>query len=330
MEMEWLAWVLLAAVLLFTTIFLRLGGLVPLFDAALAIYLRWRQFRCRATKKCIELSDYKFMYLEHGSASRERPTVLLLHGFTSGKEEWSEIMRLLGSACHVIAVDMPGHGETTRNPRGDHSIVGAVARVRQFVEAVGILEHGFHVVGSSWGGHVAGVYASKYPDRLHSLTLMCPSGLEPKNITRFVRALMEGRNYLLPVDSEEFAEFLSCVFYRQPPLPRWALAIGLRDRVPHYPFFETVFDQLMEPDQRFLLQKSLVDIKAATLAMWGKYDQVLDPSGLEILSKEISNCEGHSLDECGHTVAIEQAAAAGNLIKQHILRHHQNSVVNIH
>ena len=98
---------------------------------AVSDLFRWRQFRCRATKKCIELSDYKFMYLEHGSASRERPTVLLLHGFTSGKEEWSEIMRLLGSACHVIAVDMPGHGETTRNPRGDHSIVGAVARVRQ-------------------------------------------------------------------------------------------------------------------------------------------------------------------------------------------------------
>lgn len=72
------------------------------------------------------------------------------------------------------------------------------------------------------------------------LTVCCDNlGLEPKNITRFVRALMEGRNYLLPVDSDEFTEFLGCVFYRQPPLPRWALAIGLRDRVPHYPFFET-------------------------------------------------------------------------------------------
>ena len=97
----------------------------------LAVSCRWRQFRAGATKRLMNLGDYKFMYLEQGEASSERPTVLLLHGFTSGKEEWSEIMRLLRPHCHVIAIDMPGHGETTRNPRGDHSVTGTVARIHQ-------------------------------------------------------------------------------------------------------------------------------------------------------------------------------------------------------
>lgn len=46
----------------------------------------------------------------------------------------------------------------------------------QFVQSVGLDKRPFHLVGTSMGGHVAGVYAAQYPANVCSLTLICPSG----------------------------------------------------------------------------------------------------------------------------------------------------------
>lgn len=46
----------------------------------------------------------------------------------------------------------------------------------QFVQSVGLDQRPFHLVGTSMGGNVAGVYAATYPAHLSSVTLICPAG----------------------------------------------------------------------------------------------------------------------------------------------------------
>lgn len=46
----------------------------------------------------------------------------------------------------------------------------------QFVETVRLNRKPFHVVGTSMGGNVAGVYAACYPAEICSMTLICPDG----------------------------------------------------------------------------------------------------------------------------------------------------------
>jgi len=46
----------------------------------------------------------------------------------------------------------------------------------QFVEAIRLNRKPFHMVGTSMGGTVAGVYAACHPSDLYSLTLICPVG----------------------------------------------------------------------------------------------------------------------------------------------------------
>lgn len=46
----------------------------------------------------------------------------------------------------------------------------------QFAEAVRLNRKPFHVVGTSMGGQVAGVYAACYPSQICSITLICPDG----------------------------------------------------------------------------------------------------------------------------------------------------------
>lgn len=46
----------------------------------------------------------------------------------------------------------------------------------QFVEAIRLNRKPFHLVGTSMGGNVAGVYAACYPSEICSMTLICPDG----------------------------------------------------------------------------------------------------------------------------------------------------------
>jgi len=42
--------------------------------------------------------------------------------------------------------------------------------------AAGLTDSPVHLIGRSMGGGIAGVYASRYPDHVALLTLICPTG----------------------------------------------------------------------------------------------------------------------------------------------------------
>lgn len=52
----------------------------------------------------------------------------------------------------------------------------------QFVQSIGLDKRSFHVVGTSMGGNVAGVYAASYPDYLCGATLICPAGKHSRHL----------------------------------------------------------------------------------------------------------------------------------------------------
>ncbi|MCP3952871.1 MAG: alpha/beta hydrolase, partial [Desulfobacterales bacterium] len=106
-------------------------------------------------------------YLEGGQGD----TLLLLHGFGANKDNWTRIGKHLTPHFRVIAPDLPGFGESGKNPDGDYSISAQARFVKDFVQALGIKS--FHIGGSSMGGNIAGAYASSNPETLKSLLLIC-------------------------------------------------------------------------------------------------------------------------------------------------------------
>lgn len=61
-------------------------------------------------KKKIKGSKNTFSYLEYGATTA--PTLLLVHGFSSSKESFFGVFKHIPRKFHVLAVDLPGHGET--------------------------------------------------------------------------------------------------------------------------------------------------------------------------------------------------------------------------
>lgn len=87
-----------------------------------------------------------------------RAPVILLHGLTFDRGQWGPLVSELGDR-HVVALDLPGHGES---PRGGSYHLGDVADlVHESVTEAGLRLP--VLAGHSIGGVLATVYAAKYP-----------------------------------------------------------------------------------------------------------------------------------------------------------------------
>ena len=102
------------------------------------------------------------------------PALLLIHGMFGDHLDWEPVLEPLAERHRVIAVDLPGFG--------DSAMAGAEPSPELFVTALsGLLDHlGIEratVVGNSFGGQVAMSLALADPDRVEKLALITPGGL---------------------------------------------------------------------------------------------------------------------------------------------------------
>ncbi len=104
-------------------------------------------------------------YLEFGVGT----PVVLIHGMGSDHTVWEGLIPLLKEDYWVIAVDLRGHGLSSKNP-GPYSIELFAKDVCLFLESLNIDQA--HFMGHSMGGVILQELAVKYPERFKSLTLI--------------------------------------------------------------------------------------------------------------------------------------------------------------
>jgi 2-succinyl-6-hydroxy-2,4-cyclohexadiene-1-carboxylate synthase len=116
--------------------------------------------------------------LEIGSAGESVP-ILLLHGFTGSARAWgAALLGALSAGRQVLAVDLPGHGETPAwsDPEGN-GIEAVAEALAGALDQRGIDRADW--VGYSMGGRVALAAAVAAPERVRRLVLESASpGLE--------------------------------------------------------------------------------------------------------------------------------------------------------
>ncbi|XP_054834077.1 monoacylglycerol lipase ABHD6-like [Eublepharis macularius] len=284
--------------------------------------LIWFMFKKRGVKvKYVKHEGYKFSYFCQGKPGPQ-PSILMFHGFSLGKYMWLYIIQYFPKDVHVVCVDLPGHGETTRVPGESYTAVEQAKRMHQFVECSGLNRKPFHLVGISMGGMVAGVYAALYPSEVYCLSLLCPAGLRYPMDNDFVQRLKElekSKDYdnipLIPLTVNQSKEMLEMVTYHPPPNPNKQLLQGFLDyQKPHTKFFTKCFLDITSVESRYSLQDNINKITAPTQVIWGKHDKVLDPAGGEIFANAIPGCQVHMLDKCGHFIIIERPRKSTKLI----------------
>jgi pimeloyl-ACP methyl ester carboxylesterase len=101
--------------------------------------------------------------------------VLLLHGLAGHSGEWARVVKST-PAVDAVALDLRGHGRSERHP----SDVSPEAFCSDVIEVIGTTGHKqVHLVGQSFGGHIAFLVASWHPERVASLTVIEADPEEP-------------------------------------------------------------------------------------------------------------------------------------------------------
>ncbi len=99
----------------------------------------------------------------------EGEPVVLIHGVGMRLEAWVPQIEVLSKTHRVIAVDMPGHGESAQLPaRSDLTVF--VDWLGKFLDAMGL--HRANVAGHSMGALVSGGVAATFPSRVRRVALL--------------------------------------------------------------------------------------------------------------------------------------------------------------
>jgi pimeloyl-ACP methyl ester carboxylesterase len=127
-------------------------------------------------------------------AYRELPgtgtPVLLIHGIGSNSDTRGELPeRLSAQGIPVLAVDLPGHGESSKGP-GDYSLGSLASTLRDLLDDRGVERA--HLVGHSLGGGVSMQFAYQFPDRVASMVLESSGGLGEEAFTGLRAAALPG------------------------------------------------------------------------------------------------------------------------------------------
>ncbi len=116
----------------------------------------------------------------------EGTPVLLVHGFAGDLDNWGFVIGPLAETHPVIAVDLPGHGGSTKDV-GDGALATLADALAGALAALGVGRA--HLVGHSLGGAVIARLALDQPERAASVTMICPAELPG---TRLDRDFLDG------------------------------------------------------------------------------------------------------------------------------------------
>ena len=237
------------------------------------------------------------------------PVVVLVHGFGGDLDNWLFTIDALAGAATVYALDLPGHGQSTKEV-ADPTLPGLARAVLGFMDAVGI--QAAHLVGHSLGGAVAMRTALDAPQRVESLALICPAGLGPEinhaYITGFVNAA--SRRDLKPVLEHLFAD-------------AGLVSRAMVDDLLKYKRLDGVDAALRalsaalfaDGAQGAVLAGEVAAAGPPTLVVWGEGDRVIPAAHAGALG---SAARVAVIPGAGHMVQMEAAGRVNALLNEHI------------
>lgn len=219
-----------------------------------------------------------------GTGPTARIPVLLVHGIGSSLDTWGDVPeRLSAQGLPVIAVDLPGHGRSSKAP-GDYSLGSLASTLRDLLDHLG--HDQVHLVGHSLGGGISMQFSYQFPTRPVSLTLVSSGGLGEEVFPGLRAAALPGADLALRLAINErtiagldwAGDRLARVGYRPHALTGGALDTVRRLSVPEnrVAFLSTVRSVISTRGQRVsaLDKLSLMDGERV-LIIWGDRDPMI-------------------------------------------------------
>jgi pimeloyl-ACP methyl ester carboxylesterase len=224
--------------------------------------------------------------------------LVIIHGWGVKKDQWNEALKYLND-FEVILLDIPGFDFELERPFNFDDYLNYLEKEINFDQ--------FYLLGHSFGGALAMLYALKYPEKIKKLILYNAAIIRDKKLKRKISVFLS-----------KIFKFLEKIF------PEKLLYFPKKA---YYKFIIKSYDYLMANEN---LKKTFINIintdlkdlpknlKVETILLWGKYDKTTPLKHGEILKNLIPNSKLIIL-EGGHNVHVKNPEEFSQKLKEALL-----------
>jgi pimeloyl-ACP methyl ester carboxylesterase len=246
-------------------------------------------------------------YREWPGPGLERPPLVLVHGFLVDHREWEDVAPRLAEGRRVLALDLPGSGESPI-PAGEAP--GLPLFVRAVAGAIRALCPGpVDLAGHSMGGGIVIALAAQHPELVRRLV--------PVDALSFpFRLPFKGRLPLIP----GFGRLLFKRLYGRGLFVDYFRSDVVHDRrklnLPRIEHYYRAFDTPARRDWAFRTLPLTADpsavaalaprVRRPTLILWGEHDRLIPRHVAESLQAAIEGARLEWIPDSGHAPVEEQ------------------------
>jgi pyruvate dehydrogenase E2 component (dihydrolipoamide acetyltransferase) len=235
--------------------------------------------------------------------------LVMIHGFGGDLLNWQLNQPELAAGRTVFAVELPGHGGSSKTLPGDGSVASLAQAVRSLMAALKISRA--HVVGHSLGGAIALQMALDEPGSIASVSLVCPAGLGPEINADYIEGFIRA-------DRRKEMKATVEALFADPSL----VSREMVDDLLKYKRIDGVLAALRRiADAAFgggrqttVLTDRLGAVAAPVQVIWGAEDRIVPAAHAAALPEG----RRHVLSGAGHMVHMERPAEVNRLIGEFV------------
>ncbi len=259
-----------------------------------------------------ELEEADIHYLEAGVGE----PLLLIHSIGQSLYTWRGIFAELSDHYRVIAVDLPGHGYSSRPDTLTYSMDDMAEMLFRFLDIKGI--RSAHMIGFSMGAMYMLRMLSLNPSRVANCIAIAPGGVTeymPKLVHQMMKPLVNvfARNLFSEVEVRKM--LLECV----------ADGANIDEHVVEQ-YYGPVSDGLSREALMYALRNfdmdvvadGLIPIEHEVLVLWGKEDKWHPPAGSVYFQGVLQNGRYYLIRNAGHLLQEEAPQKLLEIIKSYI------------
>ena len=259
----------------------------------------------------VVLDNLEIAFLRNQQAV-DGDTIVMIHGFGANKDNWTRMAKHLTGDFNVYAIDLPGHGDSSKPQDIGYHFDEQTARLEKILAA---LELGpIHMMGNSMGGAITALYAANYPDQILSAVLFDPAGIWAYD-SDLSDQVIAGENPLIPTKEGDFERLIDFALEKKPFVP-WPIYSVMEEKaIANKEINTAIFNDIRDSTMASEFRQSITAIQAPVLIIWGKEDRITDPRNAEIFVQQIPDARKVLLDGVGHAPMIEVPEESASLFR---------------
>jgi pimeloyl-ACP methyl ester carboxylesterase len=274
----------------------------------------------------IDIDSLKVFYREAGH--RDRPTLLLLHGFPASSFMYRHLLDQLADRFHLIAPDYPGFGYSDApSPAAYPYTFDALAdTIEKFTARLGLKRYGLYM--QDFGGPVGFRLASRNPEKVSFLVVQNANAYDeglPDSFWAPLRMLWKEptaanlariREAGMSNEALEWNYTHGAKELRRISPDSWVLQRALLERPGNKEIMlALLYDYGSNPGRYPQWQAYFREHQPPTLVVWGKNDVIFPEAGAHPYKRDLKKIDFNILD-AGHFALEDQA----DVIAGHIRR----------